>query len=75
MKRSHHGKHSAFKTLTHWKISNFIVECLVKGYHIAYYDDTRSIHYWKDATNEYHITATDLIISSETGLGISIFNS
>lgn len=70
MKRAHHGPHSASKVLTNWKVSNFIAECLVNGYHIAYYHDTGRLHYWKDATNEYHIMATDLIISSETGLGI-----
>lgn len=70
MKREHHGSHSASKVLTHWKVSNFTTECLVKGYHIAYYNNTGRIHYWKDATNEYHIMATDLIISSETGLGL-----
>ena len=70
MKRAHHGHHLASKVLTQWKVSNFITECLVNGYHIAYYHDTGRIHYWKDTTNEYHIMATDLIISSETGLGI-----
>ena len=70
MKREHHDNHSAAKILTHWKVSNFITECLVKGYHIAYYHDTERIHYWKNTTNEYHIMATELIISSETGLGI-----
>lgn len=70
MKREHHGSDPAAKILTYWKVSNFITECLVNGYHIAYYHDTGRIHYWKDAANEYHIMATDLIISSETGLGI-----
>lgn len=70
MKREHHGDFTASRILTHWKVSNFIAECLVNGYHIAYYHDTGRIHYWKDTTNEYHIMATDLIISSETGLGI-----
>jgi hypothetical protein len=70
MKRAHHGDFLDAKILTYWKITNFITECLVNGYHIAYYRDTRRLHYWKDGTNEYHIMATDLIISSETGLGI-----
>ena len=70
MKREHHGDFSDSRVLTYWKVDNFIAECLVKGYHIAYYSDTGRLHYWKDATNEYHIMATDLIISSETGLGI-----
>ena len=70
MKRSHHGSEPATKILAYWKVSNFIAECLTRGYHIAYYHDTERIHYWKDTTNEYHIMATDLIISSETGLGI-----
>lgn len=70
MKREHHGSHSVSRTLTYWKVSNFITECLANGYHIAYYHDTGRLHYWKDSTNEYHIMATDLIISSETGLGI-----
>lgn len=70
MKREHHGDFSDSKILTYWKVTNFIAECLTRGYHIAYYHDTRNIHYWKDATNEYHIMATDLINSSDTGLGI-----
>lgn len=70
MKREHHDSDPAAKILTYWKVSNFIAECLTSGYHIAYYHDTGRIHYWKAATNEYHIMATDLIISSETGLGI-----
>ena len=74
MKREHHGDHSASRLLTHWKISNFIAECLVKGYHIGYYHDTGRIHYWKKTTNEYHIIATELIISSDTGLGIAQAN-
>lgn len=70
MKRAHHESHPASKVLTNWKVSNFIAECLVNGYNIAYYHDTGRIHYYKNTTNEYHIMATDLIISSETGLGI-----
>ena len=70
MKREHHGEHSASKILTHWKVSNFIAECLLNGYQLTYFHDTGRIHYYKNTTNEYHIIATDLIISSETGLGI-----
>nr|DAX71334.1 MAG TPA: hypothetical protein [Caudoviricetes sp.] len=74
MKREHHFDHSASKILTHWKTSNFITECLLKGYHIAYYHDTGRLHYWNNATNEYHIATIDLITSSETGLGIAQAN-
>lgn len=70
MKREHHGDRLDSKILTHWNVSNFITECLLNGYHIAYYHDTGRLHYWKDATNEYHIIAMDLTISSETGSGI-----
>ena len=74
MKRSHHTKDPFGKTLTYWKVSNFIAECLGRGYHIAYYHDTNRIHYWKPQTDEYHIMNIDYIHDSQTGLGIGNFN-
>ena len=67
-RRSHHGEGDGFVTLTYWKVSNFIANVLLKGYQIAYYPDTNRIHYFKNATNEYHIISIDNIISSETGI-------
>lgn len=74
MKRSHHSPEPFSKILTYWKVSNFISECLGKGYHIAYYHDTNRIHYWKESTDEYHIMNIEYITSSRTGLGIGNFN-
>lgn len=73
-RQSHHSGDEA-KLLTHWKVSNFISECLLRGYHIAYYRDTNRIHYWTPKTTDYHIIDVDHIMISETGLGIGIFNS
>lgn len=67
-RRSHHGECDDFVTLTNWKVSNFITNALLKGYHIAYYHDTNRIHYWKNGTKEYHIISIDNIISSKTGI-------
>ena len=67
-RRSHHSEGDDFVTLTYWKVSNFITNTLLKGYHIAYYSDTNRIHYWKNGSNEYHIISIDNIISSETGI-------
>lgn len=67
-RRSHHGKGDSFVTLTYWKVSNFITNTLLKGYHIAYYSDTNRIHYWKNGSKDYHIISIDNIISSETGI-------
>lgn len=75
MKRRSHHSIEAAKLLTHWKVSNFISECLLKGYHIAYYRDTSRIHYWTPKTVDYHIIDVEHIMISETGLGIGIFNS
>lgn len=69
MKRtSHHGVGDGFATLTYWKVSNFITNVLLKGYHIAYYSDSNRIHYWKNGTKEYHIISIDNIVLSETGI-------
>lgn len=73
-RRAHHLDENA-KLLTHWKVSNFISECLLKGYHIAYYRDTNRIHYWTPKMADYHIIDVDHIVDSETGLGIGIFYS
>lgn len=67
-RRSDHGEGDRFVTLTYWKVSNFITNVLLKGYHIAYYSDTNRIHYWNNGTKEYHIISIEHILSSETGL-------
>ncbi len=67
-RRSHHGEGDSFVTLTYWKVSNFIANALLKGYHIAYYSDTNRIHYWRNGSKDYHIISIDNIISSETGI-------
>lgn len=67
-RRSHHGEGDDFVTLTYWKVSNFITHALLHGYHIAYYNDTKRIHYWRNGSKEYHIISIDNIISSETGI-------
>ena len=73
-RRSHYGGGDGFVTLTYWKVSNFIVNVVLKGYHIAYYSDTSRIHYWKNGTKEYHIISIDNIISSETGIENGIYH-
>ena len=67
-RRSHRGKGDDYITLTNWKVSNFIANALLCGYHIAYYKDMGRIHYWRDASNDYHIISIDNIISSNTGI-------
>lgn len=71
-RRSHHGEGDGFVILTHWKVSNFIANVLLKGYQIAYYSDTNRIHYFKNVTNEYHIILIDNIILSKTGIENSV---
>lgn len=61
-RRSHHGEGDGFVTLIYWKVSNFIANVLLKGYHIAYYFDSNRTHYWKNNTKEYHIISIDNII-------------
>ena len=73
-RRLHHGEGDGFVALTYWKVSNFIVNVLLKGYHIAYYSDTNRIHYWKDGTKEYHIISIDTINLSETGVENGIYH-
>ena len=73
-RRLHHGEGDGFVALTYWKVSNFIVNVLLKGYHIAYHSDTNRIHYWKDSTKEYHIISIDNINLSETGLENGIYH-
>ena len=68
--RSYRGEGDRFVALTYWKVSNFIVNVLLNGYHIAYYKDTNRIHYWNDGTKEYHIISIDDINSSKTGIEI-----
>lgn len=75
MKRRPHHLDDDAKLLSNWKVSNFIGECLLRGYHIAYYRDTSRIHYWTPKTTDYHIIDIDHILTSETGLGIGIFHS
>ncbi len=75
MKRHAHHLDDDAKLLTHWKVSNFISECLLRGYHIAYYRETNRIHYWTPKTVDYHIISIEDITISKTGLGIGIFNS
>nr|DAR80694.1 MAG TPA: hypothetical protein [Caudoviricetes sp.] len=72
-RRSHHGEGDDFVTLTNWKVSNFITNVLLKGYHIAYYGDTGRIHYWRNGSKEYHIISIDNIISSKTGIENGIY--
>lgn len=72
-RRSHHGEGDDFVTLTNWKVSNFIANALLKGYHIAYYSDTGRIHYWRNGSKEYHIISIDNIISSKTGIENGIY--
>nr|DAN67513.1 MAG TPA: hypothetical protein [Caudoviricetes sp.] len=72
-RRSHHGGGDDFVTLTYWKVSNFIVNALMKGYHIAYYSDTNRIHYWRNGSTEYHIISIDNINLSETGIENGIY--
>lgn len=71
--RSHHGKGDDYVTLTNWKVSNFIVHALLRGYHIAYYKDTNRIHYWMNGSKEYHIISIENIILSETGVENGIY--
>lgn len=72
-RRSHHGEGDDFVVLTYWKVSNFIVNALIKGYHIAYYSDTNRIHYWRSGSKEYHIISIDIINLSETGVENGIY--
>ena len=72
-RRSHHGVGDEFVALTYWKVSNFIVNALMKGYHIAYYSDTKRIHYWRNGSKEYHIISIDNINLSETGIENGIY--
>lgn len=67
-RRLHHGEGDGFVVLTYWKVSNFIANVLLNGYQIVYYSDTNRIHYFKNATNEYHIISIDNINSSKTGI-------
>lgn len=71
--RSHHGEGDDFVALTYWKVSNFITNSLMKGYHIAYYSDTKHIHYWKNGSKEYHIISIYNIILSKTGIENAIY--
>lgn len=63
-----------FVNLTFWKVSNFIAQALLIGYHIAYYQDTNRIHYWRNGTKEYHVISIENIVSSNTGIENAIFN-
>lgn len=63
-----------FVDLTFWKVSNFIAQVLLNGYHIAYYHDTNRIHYWRDGTKEYHVISIENIVSSKTGIENAILN-
>ena len=67
-RRFHCGEGDDYVALTNWKVSNFIVHVLLRGYHIAYYKDTGRIHYWWNGSKEYHIISIDTIISSNTGI-------
>lgn len=67
-RRSHHGEGDGYVALTNWKVSNFIAHALLRGYHIAYYNDTGRIHYWRNESTEYHIISIDNIFSSNTGI-------
>lgn len=73
-RRSHHGEGDDFVTLTNWKVSNFITNVLLNGYHVGYYRDTGRIHYWKNGSKDYHIISIDKIISSKTGIENGIIN-
>lgn len=72
-RRTHHGEGDDFVALTNWKVSNFITNVLLKGYHIAYYNDTGRIHYWRNESKEYHIISIDNIISSKTGIENGVY--
>jgi len=73
-RRSHHGEGDDFVTLTNWKVSNFITNVLLNGYHVGYYRDTGRIHYWRNGSKDYHIISIDKIISSKTGIESRIIN-
>nr|DAH99484.1 MAG TPA: hypothetical protein [Caudoviricetes sp.]DAP45151.1 MAG TPA: hypothetical protein [Caudoviricetes sp.] len=45
----------------------------MRGYHIAYYSDTKRIHYWRNGSKEYHIISIYNIILSETGIENGIY--
>lgn len=69
-----HVVRDTFVDLTFWKVSNFIAQVLLKGYHIAYYRDTNRIHYWRNGSKEYHVISIENIVSSKTGIENAIFN-
>lgn len=72
-RRLHPGEGDDFDTLTYWKVSNFITNALMRGYHIAYYSDTKRIHYWRNRSKEYHLISIYNIILSETGIENGIY--
>lgn len=72
-RRSHHGEGDDFVTLTNWKVSNFIVNALLNGYHVGYYKDTGRIHYWRNGSKEYHIISIYNIILSKTGIENGVY--
>lgn len=67
------GEGDDIVSLTYWKVSNFITNALMKGYHIAYYSDTKRIHYWRNRSKEYHIISIHNIVLSETGIENGIY--
>lgn len=65
-RRAHHGNGDDYIILTNWKVSNFLANCLIKGWNVRYYPDTKRFHYWKDS--KYRIVDINIITATKTGL-------
>lgn len=57
---------NTYIVLTNWKVSNYIVDRLIKGWTVKYCSDTKSICSWRGS--RYCVTKVSDILKRKTGV-------